>query len=803
MLKNFIIRLLGITLLGGALHAAPPIFNNARALYLKDQITASDYERYDEFGYRVKVHGDYLYVGATGNAYTDTWDAPGSVYVFKKESEGNYVEVANLTASDITDDTDNFGYAIDASDNYVLIGAVGKDNAGTGDTDEVYVFKNNGDETFTEVAKLTPSFVKQDDYFGRALVVTDEYAIVGAAASAAAANNGAVYVFTNDGNDSYTEIQRILRPTATGWTANGGFGFALALMNDYLLVGTPDESSGGTKYGGIWVYTRESNNTFTQTSLLMASDQGSTDQFGFTLAPSGNLLAVGTPWDDDTGSDMGAVYIYQHDGSGGFTEITKITETDHCSYYGISMSLSADFLAVQARGCNNDTINYSYVNNGDGTFTKIGSISSPIDGGETTGVALMDRELVVGSPDYNIGTVPGAGSAYVYDLAIGNTVPEGTIEAITFDSDATGYAIIKGRDSGLFRLESNGTVMFNSVPDYEKPLDTDGDNVYMFEVNATNADGSTVEMVKITVTDVNPEYTLDLSNHDINETLGSATVGTITHSNGDTPVYRFCGGLDDSLFAISGDVLSTHGALDDETKSVYQVCVTSDNSFDALFDINVRSLDPKITNEMTYAQLQKMAATDGAANDRFGYSVAISGDYALVGSDWDDDMGNSSGSAYVFKNDGSGLFVQTAKLTAPDGAIGDYFGGSVALSGAYALVGAYEKLSKTGAVYVFRNSGDGNFVYTGKLMASDAAAGDRFGYSISLSGEYALIGSYWDDDGGSAAGSAYVFKNNNGTFVQTDKLTASDAATNDYFGYSVSLSGDYALIGSYMDDDGL
>ena len=92
-----------------------------------------------------------------------------------------------------------------------------------------------------------------------------------------------------------------------------------------------------------------------------------------------------------------------------------------------------------------------------------------------------------------------------------------------------------------------------------------------------------------------------------------------------------------------------------------------------------------------------------------------------------------------------------------------------------------------------------------KLVASDGAASDSFGYSVSISsdGTTALIGARLDDDKGTDGGSAYVFKFNGTSWTQQAKLTASDGAANDYFGYSVSISSDgtTALIGATYDDD--
>jgi len=212
-----------------------------------------------------------------------------------------------------------------------------------------------------------------------------------------------------------------------------------------------------------------------------------------------------------------------------------------------------------------------------------------------------------------------------------------------------------------------------------------------------------------------------------------------------------------------------------------------------------------IQNSYTFDELNKLTASDAAYTDSFGGSVAISGDYAIVGAPGDDDGFSNSGSAYVFKNNGSGVFTQTNKLTASDAGSTDYFGDSVAISGDYAIVGAYsddDEFYDVGSAYIFKNNGSGVFTQTNKLTASDAAYTDLFGYSVAISGDYAIVGAPGDDDNGSYSGSAYVFKNNgSGVFTQTNKLTASDAAADDSFGGSVAISGDYAIVGARRNDD--
>ncbi|MCX6873871.1 MAG: HYR domain-containing protein [Verrucomicrobia bacterium] len=219
------------------------------------------------------------------------------------------------------------------------------------------------------------------------------------------------------------------------------------------------------------------------------------------------------------------------------------------------------------------------------------------------------------------------------------------------------------------------------------------------------------------------------------------------------------------------------------------------------------TIDPLITT-----QEAKLTAGDGATNDNFGYSVSLSGDgnTALVGVlQPAAPAGEAPGSAYVFMHSGSTWSLQ-AKLTAADGALRDRFGVQVSLSGDgnTALVGAYyddtSAGTDAGSTYVFVRSGSA-WSQQAKLTAGDGAANDYFGVSVSMSGNgnTALVGAYGDDTAaGADAGSAYVFVRSGSSWSQQAKITAGDGAASDSFGSSVSVTGDgnTALVGASRDD---
>ncbi len=205
-----------------------------------------------------------------------------------------------------------------------------------------------------------------------------------------------------------------------------------------------------------------------------------------------------------------------------------------------------------------------------------------------------------------------------------------------------------------------------------------------------------------------------------------------------------------------------------------------------------------------FASETKLTASDAAAGDLFGARVSntsINCDTAVIGAYLDDDAGNSSGSAYVFVKDGAG-WTEQAKLTASDAAPNDLFGQSVSIASSTAAIGAYfddDLGSHSGSAYIFQRSGT-TWSENAKLVPSDGAEADQFGFSISLSGDTVVVGSPFDDDMGTDSGSAYVFRFNGTSWTQEAKLTAADGATGDLFGYSVSIDGDVVVAGAYSAD---
>ena len=153
---------------------------------------------------------------------------------------------------------------------------------------------------------------------------------------------------------------------------------------------------------------------------------------------------------------------------------------------------------------------------------------------------------------------------------------------------------------------------------------------------------------------------------------------------------------------------------------------------------------------------EKLLASDGATDDLFGSAVAIDRDYAVVGAPGNEDLGIDTGAAYVFVRSGTD-WVEQEKLTASDGNSMDFFGTSAAISGDYIVAGTKNEMSDTGAAYVFVRNGI-DWVEQKKLTASDGATGDEFGFAVGIFGSTVIAGAPYDDDNGDASGAGYFYE---------------------------------------------
>ena len=200
-----------------------------------------------------------------------------------------------------------------------------------------------------------------------------------------------------------------------------------------------------------------------------------------------------------------------------------------------------------------------------------------------------------------------------------------------------------------------------------------------------------------------------------------------------------------------------------------------------------------------WLESMKLVPSDGASRMLFGSSVSLANNRALIGAHLDNEGGIYAGAAYVYESPNGAVWNETAKLTSLNPSETDQLGVSVSLSGNRALLGAYTNESGTasGSAYVFENDGN-QWQQTAHIVPDGLNEMDFFGQSVSLAGNRALIGAQHDQDNGFNSGAAFYYElsNTTGVWDEKQKLGASNGSSEDFFGRSVSLLGNRALVGT-------
>ncbi|MBK9495062.1 MAG: FG-GAP repeat protein [Xanthomonadales bacterium] len=578
------------------------------------------------------------------------------------------------------------------------------------------------------------------------------------------------------------------------------FGVSVALDGDTALVGAYHDAVGTTYQGSAYVFTR-SGSTWTQQAKLTAGDGAAGDRFGVSVALDGDTALVGAYYDKVGANDyQGSVYVFTRSGST-WTQQAKLTAGDGRTYdlFGASVALDGNTALVGAYG---DDVGVNGHQGSAYVFTRSGSTWTQQaklvagDGAITDrfgfSVTLDGGTALVGAYGDDVGVNGHQGSAYVFTRS-GSTWTQ-QAKLVADDGAPNDYF------GASVALDGN-TALVGAYGD-DVGVNSDQGSAYVF----TRSGATWTQQAKLVAGDgaEGDEFGSSVA-LDGDTALVGAIYDDVSSSNqGSAYVFTRSGTkwMQQAKLtagdAAAGDLLGRSVALDGDTALVGaytdDVGAISDQGSAYVFT----------RSGSTWTQQAKLTAGNGAMGDRFGISVALDGDTALVGARGDEVGVNSGrGSAYVFTRSGD-TWTQEAKLTAGDGAAGDRFGSSVALDGDTALVGAiYDDVSSNqGSAYVFTRSGT-KWMQQAKLTAGDGANSDEFGWSVALDGDTALVGAYDAKVGANSdQGSAYVFTRSGNTWAQEAKLTAGDGAAYDQFGWSVALDGDTALVGAYADNVG-
>ena len=751
-----------------------------------------------------------------------TWDDPSDSSITGYEYL--QAQVAKLTASNGAAGN-RFGVSVAVDGDTAVVGAPDEGDYSKG---AAYVLTRQAG-AWSQVAKLTASDRTAYDWFGWSVAVEGDTVVVGAFKDADNGPfSGSAYVFTKP-NGGWGDATETAKLTASDGAAKDQFGYSVGVDGDTVVVGAFWDDDNGADSGSAYVFTKPNGGwaTATETAKLTASDGAAADRFGWSVAVEGNTVVVGANRDDDNGSSSGSAYVFIEPNSGGWvdaTETAKLTASDGASaaYFGYSVGVDGDTVAVGAYHYSTayvftkpdggwaDATETAQLTTSDGAGDDRFGASVAVDGDTVVVGARQDSDNGADSGSAYVFTKPSEGWADVTEM-VKLTASDGASDdnfgrSVAVDGDTVVVGAHHDDDNGA----DSGSAYVYEVSDWTAiPDSAAGDTnatsytvtgltngaEYGFGIRAANnvGAGPTSDAVAVILVPAKPTG-LAATAGDAQATLAWDDPSDSSITGYEYLLHRQVAKLTASDGA-AGDWFGNSIAVDGETAVVG--AWENDNSKGAAYVF--------IRQSGTWSQVAKLTASDGAAGDDFGSSVAVDGDTVVVGAVYDDD----EGSAYVFTKPNSGWATVTepAKLTAYDGAGGDRFGVSVAVDGDTVVVGASEDDDK-GSAYVFTKPTSGGWVTTtetAKLTAFDKATDDEFGYSVAVDGDTVVAGALYDDDTYSNMGAAYVFvKPNSGGWVtatETAKLTAFDKAADDRFGVSVAVDGSTVVVGAYWDDD--
>ena len=672
----------------------------------------------DLFGFSVGVSGGVVVVGAQ---WDDTGASnAGSAYVFDAAT-GNLLRTLNNPTPEAGDE---FGVSVGVSGDTVVVGAH-YDGTGATWAGSAYVFSAASGALLQTLNNPTPAV---GDVFGETVAVSGSTVVVGAFADdTGATDTGSAYIF-----DAVTgSLLKTLNNPALG--TDDHFGSSVAVSGSRVAIGANYDTIGpATKAGTAYVFDAATSGLV---STLNNPTPATDDLFGVFVSVSGDTVVVGAHFDDAAGTDTGSAYLFDA-ATGSLQKTLTGPAAATGDEFGRFVAISGTSVVVTAlrKDAGAPDAGSAYVfdaTTGSLTRTLVNSTES-IDDEFGFSVAASGGYTVVGAPFTDAGGLADVGRAYVFDAASGDLVV--ALENPTpAAGDLFGYAVAVSGSTVVVSALWDDTGASNAGSAYvfdaatgalvatlNNPTPADGDELG----NSVGVSGNTVVVGSrwddTGAADAGSAYVFDADTGALRFTL-----------NNPTPVTGDQFGIS---VKVAGNVAAV-GAIDDDTGAV-------DTGSAYIFDAATGGLVWTLNNP-----------TPGAG-DWFGYSVAAAGNTVVVGAIRDDTGASNAGSAYVFNAD-TGTLRFT--LNNPFPVADDQFGYSVAVAGNYLLVGADlddAGAADSGAAYAF----DATTAVRIDTMAGPApTGGDRFGVSVALSGGFAVAGAMNDDTQNTDQGAAYVF----------------------------------------------
>lgn len=691
----------------------------------------------DLFGYAIAASGDTVVVGAQASG-----GGTGAAYVFVRTGRG-WSRQATLAADDAAPG-DYFGQSVAIDRDLIVVGAQRK----AGFLGGAYVFERSAGN-WTLKDRLTAADLAQGDAFGASVAVSGETIAVGAP--------GQVFPLPVMGVAERRED--VDRDISRSPGAGGPRRLNVNVDRDEPRPGPAERKTRFT--GAVYVFARSAQG-WLQRARLAAADAAPGDLFGLSVAISGDRLSVGAP---RAGNLAGAAYLFARSAHG-WAQEARLTAGDHApgDNFGWSLSLLDVSLVVGA----------PYRAGGTGAAYVFGSAGGPW---------RQQAELVArnGAPGDRFGASVSAAEEEVVVGACGTGC-------------STGAAYAFARAGAGWTLSATLAAVGGAPGDYfGQSVAISGSTIAIGAYGQQNGAGSAYQYVRSA-----RGWVQETALHTSEETNGDQ-FGQAVATDGELVAIgapHTAAGIGAAyLFALSGadwrrlaKLTAPDGAPGDEFGQ--SVSVSGD-----LAVVGARGKSGSKGAAYVFQRgaegwglSGKLVARDGSPGDDFGQSVAVSGDTLVVGAYA---RASRKGAAYVFERTAGG-WRQQAALTAADGAAEDAFGWSVAINADTVAVGAYGKGRRAGAVYVFTRSAAG-WRQQAQLLSLNGAAGDALGWSVALDAETLIAGAPFRTG---FRGAALVWTRSAAGWKSEAVLSARGGAPQDYFGWSVAVNGDTVVVGA-------
>ncbi|AVP96251.1 hypothetical protein C7S18_03165 [Ahniella affigens] len=598
---------------------------------------------------------------------------------------------------------------------------------------------------------------------------------------------------------SLVDDGKILNPNDDPMLGDGmaedWFGMSIALDQDTAVVGSYRHASYGVPGAGVaYVFTRSAGRWHRQTSLH-GSNGDIDDFFGWSVAISGDTILIGAPgMAGPNGGQTGAAYVFTRAGDAWHEQaILRASNSDTGDYVGWTVALQGDRAIVGAfagdPGAIQDAGFVHLFARTAGQWQQQASLSAP-DAGAGDGfgwsIALSGSAVVIGAPFADVSGRADAGAAYVFVDQAGSFSYQAKLVANDGDNfDEFGIAVAIYQETALIGAFGDDT-----------SLGADSGSAYVFQRHS----GTWAQDLKVLASDGEGSdfFGASLAMDADTAVIGAFSNNTTAGSDaGSAYVFAYSGNLwqeqtqlrpSDSqasdnfswALALSGNDLFASAYNDDTEAGVNAGTVTA-----FLFDGS------------QWTEQARLSAGRGVHGSRFGQSMVIRGDTALISA-----SDHFQGQVHVFVRNGS-EWAQQATLQGLDSVLYDGFGAALALDGDTALVSApYQEIddqSALGAVYVFVRH-QGTWTQQAKLRVANAAAYDVFGSALALSGNTALIAGQYATDVWDHQGAVVVFNRTGNSWAEAEHLVDPGAQADGHFGSAVALAGDLAIVGASGQD---